>query len=300
MKRLALTLSLCMFLVPFLSAQTQPSFLATSDKLSFQDKNQDSIDLLNQHLPSVATANEQAEIYWRLSRDTLHKADDMRSQGAASDVVLAMYKQGEGYADRAIELDPSSAKGYYWKASNIGRWGQTRGILSSLFQADPMRKLLVQSATLDPSQGDAWFVLGQLYEQVPGFPLSFGNPVWAVSLGRKAVDARTAEWKQGTVPDVPEDYFIQLANHLAKRNWSAAKRLSEHPAEAQKYSLTTDVVEKNFYYEGSVSTPNLSDKQEAVALVQTVVDTLQAVADRTAAQNRDLKNAQDDLSSWSH
>jgi tetratricopeptide (TPR) repeat protein len=292
---------LAVFLIlvfPRLFAQTD--YLKTSDKLSFEDKNQASMDLLLQKLPTVKDPKQQAEIYLRLSRDTLHATDDMKSQGASGQTLLDQYLKGESYADKAIELDPSNAKGYYWKASNIGRWGQTRGILASLFKADPMRKLLEQSARLDPTQGDPWFVLGQLYEQVPGFPISFGNVAYAVSLGRKAVDARKAELARGVVPDVPYDYYIQLARHLAKRNWSESKRARARAGEAQRYRDATDVVEKNFYYEGALQIPAVSDRQEATQIDERVVQQMEAIPNRSVSQNRDLKNAKDDLAAWTH
>ena len=296
MKKMLIVAIFMALVLPRLFAQAD--FLKTSDKLSFEDKNQASIDLLMKNLPSATSPSEQAQIYWRLSRDTLHATDDLKFQGASSKTLLDDYLKGESYADKAIELDPNNAKGYYWKASNIGRWGQTRGILASLFKADPMRKLLEQSARLDPNQGDAWFVLGQLYEQVPGFPISFGNVDYAVSLGRKAVDARKAELAKGIVPDVPYDYYIQLARHLAKRNWSAGKRASEHRSEAQSYANTSDIVQKNNYYEGAVQIPDMSDKQEAIQIDQMVVSKMEMIPNRSESQKRDLTHAQDDLAAW--
>lgn len=296
MKKMLVVAIFAVLVLPRLFAQSD--YLKTSDTLSFEDKNQASMDLLLGKLPSVADPTQQAEIYWRLSRDTLHATDDLKSQGAPSDSLLQEYLKGESYADKAIELDPNNAKGYYWKASNIGRWGQTRGILASLFKADPMRQLLQQSARLDSSQGDPWFVLGQLYEQVPGFPISFGNAVYAVSLGRKAVDARKAEFAKGTVPDIPYDYYIQLARHLAKRNWSADKRAREHAAEAQSYKNTSDVIQKNDYYEGAIQISPISDKEEAIQIDQEVVSKMEAISNRSQSQQRDLKNAKDDLAAW--
>lgn len=293
MKRVLFVAVFVLLVFPRLFAQSD--YLKLSDKLSFEDKNAQSTDLLLKKLPSVTNPTVQAEIYWRLSRDTLHATDDMKAEGASDQTLLAGYLKGESYADKAIGLDPNNAKGYYWKASNIGRWGQTRGILASLFKADPMRKLLDRSAELDPSQGDAWFVLGQLYEQVPGFPISFGNVVYAVSLGRKAIDARKAELARGVVPDVPYDYYIQLARHLAKRNWSAARRRREQPIEAQKYRETTNVVEKNFYYEGVAEIPATSDRQEAIQLDEMVVNKMEQIPNRSVSQNRDLSHAKDDL-----
>jgi tetratricopeptide (TPR) repeat protein len=296
MKKILFVAAFIGLVVPRLFAQT--GYLKTSDRLSFEDKNQASADLLLQKLPTVTDSKQQAEIYWRLSRDTLHATEDLKFKGASAGILLGRYLKGESYADKAIELDPNNAKGYYWKASNIGRWGQTRGILASLFKANSMRKLVDRSAGLDPSQGDPWFLLGQLYEQVPGFPISFGNVVYSVSLGRKAVDARKAEKAKGIVPNVPYDYSIQLARHLAKRNWTADRRVREHAVEAQRYAQTTGVVQKNDYYEGVVRIPPISDRQEAIRIDQRVVSKMELIPDRSESQQRDLKNAMEDLTTW--
>ena len=57
-------------------------------------------------------------------------------------------------------------------------------------------------------------VLGQLYERAPGWPLSFGDVVWAVSLGRKAIDAGKAALSEGAEGDVPLDYSTSTAHAI--------------------------------------------------------------------------------------
>ena len=44
--------------------------------------------------------------------------------------ILAVFTEGEGYADKAIAADPQNDLGYYWKSANIGRWGQVKGVLT--------------------------------------------------------------------------------------------------------------------------------------------------------------------------
>ncbi len=277
-------------------AFADPGVLKQSDDLSFSGHNTQSFNLLESALPAASSDQERARIYWRLSRDTLNIADGEKAKGASSETLLALYKKGESYADQAMAADPANPKGYFWKAGNMGRWGQTRGIMASLSLADPIRKLVTEAAELNPSAGDPWFVLGQLYDQVPGFPISFGNIVWAVSLGRKAIDARKAEVAQGVERDVPYDYYVQLARHLMKRNWSAAQRASEQPGEAARYNSIENIVDKNDYYEGVVKIPSGSDRDEAREISRWVVSQLESRSDRTQKQDTDLKNARDNLS----
>jgi hypothetical protein len=272
-----------------------PDYLQRSDDLSFADRHMESFNLLIEMLPTATTDQQRAEIYWRLSRDTLLDTDNRRSEALSTELLISLYKKGEAYADQAIALDPDNAKGYFLKACNIGRWGQAPGAHITLSQVDLMRKLLVKAAWADPYAGDPWFVLGQLYEQVPGWPFSFGSAEWAVSLGRKALDARKLEVFVGAARDVPFDYSVQLARHLSKRNWSSAKRAHEQPNEARKFFSTTDPIEKNFYYEGIVHIPPISDRAEARLLCMYVISELQGVSERTQNENTDFKNAQSTL-----
>jgi hypothetical protein len=85
----------------------------------------------------------------------------------------------------------------------------------------------------------------------------------AVSLGRKALNGTTSEFADSAERDIPLDYSTQLARHLAKRGWSSEKRAKEQEKETRKYSETSDPVEKNFYCEGAVPIPPLSDHAEA-------------------------------------
>ncbi|MGA2379042.1 MAG: hypothetical protein ABSG85_07000 [Spirochaetia bacterium] len=289
-------LAVCAFLTLALPVlQAQPDYLERSDDLSFANGNMDSFHLLMEMLPAAKTDQERAQIYWRLSRDTILDTDIRRYAGASTDSLLPLYKRGESYADTAISLDPNNPMGYYLKACNIGRQEQACGTSASLSQAEMMRKLLVTAAKSDPRLSGPWYVLGQLYEQVPGWPFAFGNVVWAVSLGRKALDASTEEVSDGAERDVPLDYSIQLARHLAKRNWSSAKRVQEQANEARKFNTTNDPVERNFSYEGIVPIPPISDRAEGRQLCQFVISKLQSVSSLTLSQNNDLKNAQETI-----
>jgi len=279
----------------FSVVHAQPDYLKRADDLSFANGNMESFSLLMEALPTARTDQERAEIYWRLSRDTILDADIRRYAGASIGSLLPLYKKGEDLADKAISFGPSNPMGYYLKACNIGRHEQAYQTYASLSQAELMRTLLIKAAQADPRLSGPWYVLGQLYEQVPGWPLSFGNAAWAVSLGRKALDAAAAQVSNGIEREVPLDYSIQLARQLAKRDWSSEKRAQEHANEAQKFAATSDPVERNFFYEGIVSIPQISDRAEGRQLCQSVISKLQSVSRLTLSQQNDLKNAQETL-----
>lgn len=298
MKKILLVAVVALSLAPFLFGEAEERYLATSDQLSHEGKYQKSIALLLGKLPAASSPEDQAEIYWRLSRDTLRAADELSLRGASPETVLARLEQGEMYGTKAVETDQTNAHGFLWKAANIGQWGQTRGVLGSLYKTDTERSLLEHAVHLDPSLGEVWFLLSQLYARVPAYPISFGNIVYAVSLGRRAIQARKAQVERDTVPDVPPIYYLQLARNLARRNWSSVRRAHEQPIEAQEYAQATNPAEKYDFYEGTVKLAPISDKAEAIELVRMVATKLEETPHRSLRQQHNLKEALADLTAW--
>ncbi len=269
-----------------------------ADKLHERDNHEQVKAFLLESLNSVKDKADKAQLSWRLSRATLHLGDEAEKEGAGTEELLKIYEEGESYADRAIELDPGNHLGYYWKSANIGRWGQTKGILDSLFKAAPMRDLLKKAVMLKPDHSDSYYVLGQLYEQVPGFPISFGNVDYSVSLGRKAVDLHEEQYRKGIEKEINYDYYTELAKHLYKRNWSDSKRKKEQKRKSTRYRSQSDLLEKNFNYEGIVELEKGSDREEAGKMIEWVISELESISTRGKSQNDDLKEAKETLASW--
>jgi hypothetical protein len=246
---------------------------------------------------TASSGAELAELYWRAARETLELGDIAEKAGKPQADVLAVFVEGEGYADKAITADPRNDLGYYWKSANIGRWGQVKGVVNSLFKAGPMRDLLVKELSLNPDRTDAYYVLGQLYRELPGV-ISFGNVDAAVSLGRKAVDAREAQVQKGQEKELVYNFYTELAKTLYKRNWSAATRAAEQKNKAGKLSSAVSPLEKGSLYEATTTLKDMSDRDEARALVQWVIGELEKVPLLTAAQKKDQGKATNVLKGW--
>ena len=159
--------------------------LADADRLDKEGDYEAEKSLLLSSLSQATTSYQIADLNWRLSRATLMIGDTKKRAGAQPPVVVPIFEEGESYADVSIANNQKIPDGYFWKAANIGLWGQARGIFESLAKAAPMRDLLHQAVQIQDDHADSYNVLGQLYEQVPGWPFSFGNPDYAVSLGRR-------------------------------------------------------------------------------------------------------------------
>ena len=88
--------------------------------------------LLLDELARSPSTEEEAAILWRLARVMVSIGDDIDKKD--KDGRFAAYEEGEAYALRSIDLLPTP-EGYLWKASNVGRWGQTKGPLNALGKA---------------------------------------------------------------------------------------------------------------------------------------------------------------------
>jgi hypothetical protein len=247
---------------------------------------------------SAADGAGQAELYWRAARETLELGDLAEKDKKPQADILALFTEGEGYADKAIAADPGNDLGYYWKSSNIGRWGQVKGVLNSLFKAGPMKDLLVKELSLNAERTDPYYVLGQLYRELPGWPASFGNVDAAVSLGRKAVDLRLAQFAAGTEKEFVYNFATELAKTLWKRNWSSDKRKAEQAAKASKLASAVTPLDKASLYEGTVVLKDMSDREEARALVQWAITEMVKQPALTAPQVKDLDKARTVLKGW--
>lgn len=282
--------------VPALRADLQAD-LARVDQLHEQGEHEAAKKLLEGALRQAADGRQKAEVYWRLARVELNLGDQAEDRGEKGEQLLAYYANAEELAQKGIDADPASYLSYFWKSANAGRWGQVKGIMNALAKAKIMRDLLHAALMINPEHADSYYVLGQLFEQVPG-SISFGDKDWAVSLGRKAVGLRDAQVRAGKEKELVFDYYTQLAKHLWERNWSASKRQKEQARKAAEYAAKSDPLEKNAYYEGSLTLKNLSDREEARELIAWTIRQLESLAGRTPGQEDDLKEARETQAGW--
>jgi hypothetical protein len=269
------------------------------DRMHEEELHRENQAFMKDVVVSTSNTREKAELYWRLARTTLEVGDLLELEGADEDILLDTYIAGEGYGDKSIELNPGSYWGYYWKSANMGRWGEVKGILNSLFKAKPMRDLLSQALAINPEHSDSFYVLGIMHRKVPGFPISFGSTDKAVSLGRKSIDAQRAEFEAGTANEIKLSYFMELARSLKERNWSASKRGKKVRSKADNFRKESDVLEKNFSYEGAIDIPDVSDEEEAIDIMRWVIAQFRAKPVLKDSHRTDLDEALIDLEEWS-
>ncbi len=187
---------------------------------------EEAIKRLENHL---TINSDDGEGLWMMAKAHLYLGDQ------TEDDKLEVYEAGKAYAEAAMEFLPASPHPYFWQASLIGRIGETKGIMSSLFMVRPMKDALDQVLEFDPNYADAHWFLSQLYHQAPGFPLSIGNKESSLKHAEKAVQLKPADL----------NYQVQLAvaleyNGKKRDAISLLEELMKSPALEQEPDVKAD------------------------------------------------------------
>ncbi len=116
----------------------------------------------------IAEANPaNAEAYWKASRAAWWVGD----QAENAKEKMNLFNLGIDLAKKAIAADANSVEGHFWLGGNYGSYGETKGVLKSLFLVKPIRQEMDDVVRLNPAYegGAGQRVLGVLDYKVPGF-----------------------------------------------------------------------------------------------------------------------------------
>jgi hypothetical protein len=284
----------------FAQNSSSDSLLRRLDVLHENDRHQEVIEGAEAALTDSTAGSDRAELLWRLARAELNDTDLGLYAGTVSeDSALDILDGVVARADEAIQEDPSRGESYFWKAAAMAQQGQIRGILNSLFMAGDINDLAVQAVERNMDISEAWFLLGQLYRELPGRPISFGNNVYAVSFGRLSVTLHEDRLQRENLPSRYYDYYIQLAESLRNRNWSSSRRRSRTASMADEYAAATDAFTRGATWEGSLDLTGESDRTEGRRILEEIIAELEGLPRRTLRQERSLELAREiDRNRW--
>jgi tetratricopeptide (TPR) repeat protein len=96
---------------------------------------------------------------------------DVRATTSAQ--KLEAYDEGRTAAKRAVELDPRNAAAHFWYGTNTARWGQTKGVVRSLFLLSTVQEEIQTVLGLDPKFTAVYALAGNVLYEVP--PLLGGD-----------------------------------------------------------------------------------------------------------------------------
>jgi len=140
--------SLCLF------AQTADELITKGDELYAEMTDMATAqEALGYYRKALGIAENRYEALWKISRQLyfigVHKEKKKEKK--------TIFSQGVYHAERAMELEPEKADGYYWRGVNNGKFGEAKGILKSLALVKPIKR-----------DGGADRVLGRVYFKLPG------------------------------------------------------------------------------------------------------------------------------------
>ena len=258
-------------------------------------------DTLQDMLKNAKDNKEKSEVLWRLSRVCIDLGDALDKSDKNG--KFALFEEGENYALQSIDASPNYLA-YLWKCANIGRYGQTKGVLDSLGKVKPMKadlKVITDEFNVVDSS-EAWYMLAVLYDSVPG--IFGGDSDYAISYARAACDTIPAKYIYGGT-------YKALAEMLYDRGWSADKR-AKQIAKMQKNwdKETKSNFDKYAYYEGSkgadampkwtnTKLSAMSDKQEALVILKYAQNVYKSRSSHTAGDDKNYQEIQQLIDEWS-
>jgi tetratricopeptide (TPR) repeat protein len=89
-------------------------------------------------------------------------------RATTDDEKLDAYDRGRQLAKRAIELAPRHVEARFWYALNTARWGQTKGVVRSLFLLSTVQEEIQVILKLDPMFTPVYALAGHVFYEVPG------------------------------------------------------------------------------------------------------------------------------------
>ena len=127
-------------------------------------ENPANIDKARDPLEAALTKDRQPDTLVMLSY-VYFLVGDVRAQ--SSEDKLAAYDKGREAGRRAVELAPKNPEAHVWYGINTGRWGQTKGIMRSLFLLPTVREEIDATLALDPRNLRALALQGNVFFEVP-------------------------------------------------------------------------------------------------------------------------------------
>lgn len=163
---LALLVALCFACSLF--GQTPEELIAQGDALFNEMKDMSAAKEAEAlYHKAIGQMDNRYEAFWRLSRILYYIGEHTEKKKEKKSI----FAQGVYYAKKAIDLEPEKPDGHYWHGVNNGKYGETRGVLKSLFLVKPIKQAMNKVIELDRSyeDGGADRVLGRVYFKLPGF-----------------------------------------------------------------------------------------------------------------------------------
>ncbi|MEO0124227.1 MAG: tetratricopeptide repeat protein [candidate division WOR-3 bacterium] len=163
------------------------------------------------------------------------------------DNKLEFYNKGIEYGKKAIKIDKNSVWAHFWYMVNLGRSGQTKGVLNSLGIVPDIKREIDIILKLDPQHTGAMDAGAMLYYELPG--LMGGDLNKSIEYLNKAIA-------------IDSNYtilYVDMAKvYIKKKNYEKARWFLKKVLEIQNPTYEADYI--------------LDDKPEALKLLEQIKD----------------------------
>ncbi|MGM0578644.1 MAG: tetratricopeptide repeat protein [Myxococcota bacterium] len=105
-----------------------------------------------------------------------------------SGVKERVARRGVRCAKRILKRDRGDYEGRLWWLMTRFQAEQAKGIMAALESADSIRSMLATMIKKHPDRFEAYMILGSVYREAPGSPVSFGDEDKALKLLKKAAE----------------------------------------------------------------------------------------------------------------
>jgi tetratricopeptide (TPR) repeat protein len=135
---------------------------------------------------------------------------------------LAAFEALAVEADQVVSNTPGSAEALVWRGIVKSTWAGAKGGLGALSLVKEAKVDLEKAIEIDPNalDGSAWTSLGSLYDQVPGWPMGFGDDKVARQMLEKGLELN---------PDGIDSHYFYAAYLADEGDWEEA---AEHYRQA--------------------------------------------------------------------
>jgi len=191
----------------------------------------------------VAQEPENLRAHCELSRVCYLLGDEAE----AKDEKLDLYKQGQDFGKRAINIDDNSDLAHFWYLVNLGRIGQTKGVLHSLGSVPEFKREVDKVLEINPEHTGALNAKAMLYYELPG--ILGGNVNKSIELLNKAIE-------------IDSSYTLLYVDmgkmHIKKKDYEKARWYLKRATEIENPTHEADHI--------------LDDKPEALELLEEIKD----------------------------
>ena len=164
--------------------------------------------------------------FWLRCRSVVRRGEKWEKKSQR----LADYESAKLDCEKSVALSSASADAHYWLGVSMGRWGETKGIMKALFMIKPIKREMAETLRLDPNQGGAHHVLGEILWQVPGF--AGGDKKQALAEFEAAVKVSPA--RASSYVPLAEAYLYYKRIDDAKRVLKTVETIKD-PADPAEY-----------------------------------------------------------------